>query len=520
MPDTSTLRLTVPQMAESFARHEFDPNSRRWPLNKDVTLNLDKVFSRLAPRFHDPYRLTMKHYAEEHAAKYCQGIHLGVQKFLTDMDVDRFSVTALRNYRASLDRDNEYRLGTIRAFLERWHGLGFPGVCDDTAKWLSSVRLKGNVKGRSVRSMDPRDGPFDDQELSAILNVAPQEYGRQRIDLPTLACTLLLAHTGRRPVQISLLRIGDIRRTMTQDGRSIDVLSIPRVKQRGQPPRTEFKHFWLPPDVSDLVTKLSRMVVEKAEAHLGKLPGTLVKELPLFPNWTEFAEIHSEQELWDALSNDELHMRTQDLTAGLSKIRVVSARTGDTLHITPRRFRYTLGTRAAREGNGAMIIAELLDHSDIQSVKVYTRDHPNARQWIDKAVGEQLAPVARMFAGTVVDTEQDARHGDNPAMRVGTRDQKVGTCGSQGWCGAQALACYTCMHFQPWVDAPHREVLTSLVERRQQTIDAGASETVASALDPSIHAVRAVIVACEARKAELAGAPNARSDPLSIEGTI
>ncbi len=154
-----------------------------------------------------------------------------------------------------------------------------------------------------------------------------------------------------------------------------------------------------------------------------------------------------------------------------------------------------------------MIIAELLDHSDVNNAHVYTRDHPNARQWIDKAVGKQLAPVARAFAGTVVDSEQDARHGDDPAMRVGTRGQKVGTCGSQGWCGAQALACYTCMHFQPWAHADHDAVLTWMVERRQQMIDAGASETVASSLDPSIQAAQAVIVACEAQKAELAGAP-------------
>ncbi len=308
MGDTSTLGLPALQLTVSLAGRKFNPASSTWPLSKDVTLNLVSVLSLLAPPFHDPYRWTMKYYAENRAAKYCQGMHLGVQKFLADMHVDQFSVTALRNYRKGLDRYNEYRLATIRAFLTRWHDQGFPGVCDETAKWLSSVRLKGNEKGRSVRSMDPRDGPFDDQEFSAILNAAPQAYGRHRIGLPTLACTLLLAYTGRRPVQISLLRIGDIRRTMTQDGRSIDVLSIPRVKQPGQPPRTKFKKFWLPPDVRDLLTRLSRLVVERAKAQLGKLPGAVAKELPLFPNWLRFAEIRSEQELRDALSNDVLRI--------------------------------------------------------------------------------------------------------------------------------------------------------------------------------------------------------------------
>ena len=365
---------------------------------------------------------------------------------------------------------------------------------------------QGKQKGRSVRSMDPRDGPFDDLELSAILNVAPQEYGRGRIDLSTLACTLLLALTGRRPVQISLLRIRDIRQTVTSDGRRINVLSIPRVKQRGQPPRTEFKHFWLPPDVYGMLKTISRIVIEKGEAQLGKLPGALSEELPLFPNPTKLKGIHSEQELRNALSSDALHVQTESIRRGLNKIRVVSARTGQKLHITPRRFRYTMGCRAAREGHGVMVIAELLDHSDIQNTSIYTRDHPNFRTWLDKSVGEQLAPVAAAFAGKMVDTEADARHGDDPAMRVGTRDQKVGTCGSDGWCGAQASACYTCMRFQPWVHGPHHKVLTWMREHRQQRLDAGASETVARSIDLSTQAAEAVIVACNARKAELAGA--------------
>ena len=157
-----------------------------------------------------------------------------------------------------------------------------------------------------------------------------------------------------------------------------------------------------------------------------------------------------------------------------------------------------------------MVIAELLDHSDLQNARVYTRDHPNFRRKIDEAVGQQLAPLARAFAGTVVDREGDARHGNDPSMRVGRRQQKVGTCGSRGWCGAEALACYTCMHFQAWVDAPHQEMLDWMLDRRQHLDAAGASEMVVSAIDPSILGVRAAMDACEARKTELARAPNAK----------
>ena len=223
----------------------------------------------------------------------------------------------------------------------------------------------------------------------------------------------------------------------------------------------------------------------------------------MFLNRAAVRRLCSVANLRQALGSDGLHLSTNALRTRLSMICVVSARTGRRLRITPVRFRYTLGTRAAREGYGAMVIAELLDHNDTQHVAVYTRDHPNFRNKVDAAVGWQLAPLAALFAGTVVDTEADARNGADPAMRVGLRKQKVATCGSAGFCGAEAVACYTCMHFQPWLDAPHENMLAWFLEERRRVLASGASERVAAATDQSILAVRAVMDACATRRAEL-----------------
>ena len=152
-----------------------------------------------------------------------------------------------------------------------------------------------------------------------------------------------------------------------------------------------------------------------------------------------------------------------------------------------------------------MVIAELLDHSDLQNVWVYIRHHPNFRQKIDAAIGQQLAPLARAYADALVDTEAEARHGADPRMRVGTREHKVGSCASVGFCGAQAHACYTCMHFQPWLDAPHGKMLEWFLAERKRALDAGASDFVVASTDQSIQAARVVIAACEARKAEIEG---------------
>ena len=484
-------------------KYEFDWTTDTWALNRDVTIEVDEVLWLLAPALHEPYRRVLRFFAENFSSSYCRNIHALVRKFLEATEAREFEATPLRNYRANLTRENEWHLGYIRAFLLRWHDQGYPGVTDEAAEWLDRTRLKGNTKGRAVLSMDPNDGPFDDQELIGILETAAQQYERGRIDLVTLAFTMLLALTGRRPSQLRLLRIGDLMQSTTTDGQRIDIVRIPRAKQRGQAPRTEFKNFWVTPDVWSLLTAQREAVIEKAQARLGRLPGNISAELALFPDWNRFERIGSIDKLRTELVNDALHVRAHELRDGLDNIRVTSQRTGKRIHITPRRFRYTLGTRAARQGHGAMVIAELLDHSDDQNVAVYTRDHPNFRQTIDDAVGEQLEPVAARFAGRMVDSEIEARYGNDPAMRVGTRTVKVGTCGSAGPCRAGILPCYTCIHFQAWVDAPHEKMRDAMLAEQRWLREAGASELVIQAIDPSIQGARAVIAACNARKAEL-----------------
>ena len=453
----------------------------------------------------ESYCRVLQYYAQNYAPAYYQGIHQGVHKLLRDMGADGFSESVIEAYRAKLGVSHEWRLAGIRAFLIRWHDQGYPGVSSEAVRYLSSITLKGNTKGRAVLSMDPNDGPFDDQELEAILTAVSQHYERGEIDLCTLAFTLLLVHTGRRSGQLSHLRVGDLVETSTSDGRRVGIMRIPRSKQRGCAPRAQFKHFWVVRDVYRVLRAQRDLVIERVEELLVSLPQSLRSELPLFPNWGRVEEIRSVKALEEALGNDALHVTIRAIRAGLRKLHVFSERTGRRLHISPRRFRYTLGTRAAREGYGAAVIAELLDHTDLQNVTVYCRDHPNFRQKIDRAVGQQLVPLARVFAGQLVDREADARHGHDPAMRVGTRESKVGTCASVGFCGAQARACYTCIHFQPWRDAPHGKMLEWFLAERQRVHDAGASDVVVAATDQSIQAVRAVIAACEAPKDEIRG---------------
>ncbi len=152
-----------------------------------------------------------------------------------------------------------------------------------------------------------------------------------------------------------------------------------------------------------------------------------------------------------------------------------------------------------------MIIAELLDHTDTQNVEVYTKNTPEFAAKLDEKLGFLMAPYARAFLGIVVDKEKDAKRGDDLSSRIRHAGVGAGTCGTYGYCGANApIPCYTCMHFQPWLDGPHEKVYQDLLNDRKRIYEITKDEAVTAALDRTIIAVAQVILHCQARHKELA----------------
>ena len=167
------------------------------------------------------------------------------------------------------------------------------------------------------------------------------------------------------------------------------------------------------------------------------------------------------------------------------------------------RFRHTRGTKLRREGFGPFIIAELLDHSDIQNVSVYTENTAQEAVIIDTLIGAQLAPFAQACLGRLVRSEREAIRGEDPHSRVpNDRQHAVGTCGNYGFCASGYRACYTCYHFQPWVHGPHDEVLADLYAEKERTRAAGCAEVVVNANDQLILAVEHCVALCREAKGQ------------------
>jgi len=147
----------------------------------------------------------------------------------------------------------------------------------------------------------------------------------------------------------------------------------------------------------------------------------------------------------------------------------------------------------------------LLDHTDDQNARVYTENVPEHVDAINEAMARQLAPLAQAFAGVLVRSERDALRGDDPTSRVRTDSgSAAGTCGHYGFCGALApIACYTCRHFQPWIDGPHENVLHGLLAERDRIRQLTQDKVIAAINDRAIFAVTQVIQMCEARRSEV-----------------
>jgi len=496
---------------QSPAGYWFDVNAPIWSLDKNNDLYVSKISPHLPEESLYGFLATLTYYATTMSAAHTRNISECFYVFLRDTKPAHIDTASLINWRSTLTRNDEWKLGTIRGFIYKWHDLGYPGVSTDVIDLLKSWTLKGNVKGDAVKRLDPDEGPLTDNELTAFNEGAVRAYEQNKISLDELAICLLISHTGRRPKQIAHAKIGDLDGTkMNKKGESMFLIHIPRAKQRGEVFRDSFKTFAMSPELWAVLSAQRKNSIASVERILGYgLQEADRAALPLFPDLTAFEAGQSVVELRSLLATDHMHLASAQITATLKKVvtaaGVVSERTGQLLDVVATRFRYTKGTRAAREGFGLMVIAELLDHTDIQNVEVYTKNVPEHAQALNKAMALQLAPYAQAFQGVLVDREDDAKRGGDLSSRIKFKGQSMATCGQYEFCGANApIPCYTCMHFQPWLDGPHEEVLADLLAERDRVQQITGDAAMAAVNDRTIFAVIDVIQRCEARRVELA----------------
>ena len=503
--------LDVPEDAQSHDGYAFSPAADRWRLSKDITISL--AFLRdVSPQTSLGFRLALTRYAEEFSAHHTENMRDRFAWFIRDTKTCTVTAAALINWRAQLDARNEWKLGGLKGFLLTWHGWEFPGVSNEVAALLRGWRLKGNEKGKAVAQGDPHRGALSDIEALGILDWANGAVSRGEIKLQTYTYFLTVMMTARRPVQIAALRGTDLTTKTDRQGTVQYGIRFPRAKQRGAGFRQHSRQL---PVIEDLFLTL-RAQHEASVAKVEKalrcaVPAELAQQIPIFINSEVLDEIPDVAALHDMLMGDapdRLHAPTSRLNYWLnlctSACTARSERTGDRIHLTAMRFRYTRGTNLRKEGFGAEEIAHALDQSDTQQVAVYTENTVQEAEIINRLIGPKLAPFAQACMGALVKSEREALRGDVPGSRVANHNHEgVGTCGYFGFCAAGYRACYTCCRFQPWMFGPHKEVLGELYAEKERAAEAGCAREVVNAVDRLILAVEHCIALCEEAKAAM-----------------
>jgi integrase len=399
------------------------------------------------------------------------------------------------NYRATLTRQKEYQLGRLRGFFKRWYKLSGIGITDNAIAVLNELKLSGNIKGTAVATHHLTEGPFTHLERSALSSTLERGYTTGKVTTEDFLLCIIVMFFGLRPAQVVMLKVCDVKLIEKTDGSLEYLLRIPSAKKRTRA-RTKFaERIFKDPEIGRLLWNY----VQDVKNDFGSLVDD-VEQLPLFPE-------RQKKTLTSGLF--AFHMENSRVTERLQKIfqplNVRSERTGDPIHIAATRFRRTVGTVAANEGWGELVIAELLDHTDTQNAGIYVEATPAIIKRIDKKLALHLAPIAQAFAGKLVDGRNTPDGGDKQQIIAPQYTQDfavVGTCGQHSFCSFSVpLGCYTCVLFNAWLDGPHEQILEKLIAERERLGELG--NRIASVHDLTIKAVAEVVAMCKQQNDEM-----------------
>ena len=484
--------------------YSFDRNSNRWVLNKDVTISFQVEILALNEEMLLGFRYVLAIYAEELSAWHTSNMYSLFQRLVRDTNLSVLSVNSILNWKSFLGKDKEYKLGALKGFLISWFDYGKRGVTADVVELLESLRLSGNDKGVAVANRCPYSGAFTENEVLAIMGELIELWSTEQITFPCYAYVSLVQATARRTIQLKQLKACDLLKE-SKYGVVEYYLNIPRAKQRNVGFRGVFKKLSITEDLYLIILNLIVFQKHRIESTFSiKLTARQEELTPLFVDMNMCEELHSQLQSIDnsPFESDILHLSARDIRNLYMKNfsvkqKAISERTGDIIHINSRRFRHTRGTNLGRKGIGVNIIAEALDHSDTQNVKVYAENTAETVQFIDKAIGSQLAPFANAFLGRIVENLDGGERGDDKTANIpNEKNEAIGACGTNDFCVNGFESCYVCRKFRPLLDAPHADVLESLYKEKEDKLKKTGSIQFASTKDRLILAVEQVVQQC------------------------
>lgn len=486
--------------------YEFHLNDDVWVLDQNRTINWKLVNNTINPLVYEGFKLSIARLAEEVSSHHTFNCFMYFKQYLISPDIYQGGVITselILALKTNLTKDNEYKLGTIRALLKCWIEWGFKGLEKNLENTLDRLVLSGNVKGKAVLHHCPFTGPYSLTEQQSLLVWAGNAFQKEALTIEEFGWFYSIYATARRPSQIRALRLCDLS-IQSNDNEVIYEINIPRAKQRNGGFREEFRSLQITEDFYLVLKNLAEIVRKKAKAHLTALKELELAQLPIFMNFRRFYECKKIHEFKAILnqtpdyfhwSSGEANYMSQVISR---KCKAVSERTGDYIHFTPVRCRRTRATNLSRHGITGVQMAYLLDHSDTQQLKVYTAHTGELALRIFDKMNDAMTLLATQFEGRIIKSESEALRASDINSRVfKSSENQLGNCGGSPACQAGMKACLLCSQFQPLVYAPWDELFLEFIEELEQRKREGASELVLKSYDLQLAHIKAIMDACD-----------------------
>ena len=353
--------------------------------------------------------------------------------------------------------DSEWIFHWIRKWYVWCADVGIPGFSPSICHDLLQYSIEGNEKGIAVLIDDDEEGPLDNVEYDLLRSVVKSGVGNELERI----CIMLCMELGANPKNFVLLEERDFVKVEASAGQAFYSLRVPRVKKR---------------------SSRRSVRVRSITKHLGKAIESLIAN-----NWDADAyqygvkspilrRSHKRYMPQKTLKRFEFHLASPDfcqIVVGYAKnAKIISHRTGNILHLTPRRLRYTFATRLVEQGASPAVVADALDHTDLQHVGVYFKARGKTVEALDKALecNPHYLDVISRFSGIVVEREDTNGIPTVPGQTPTYRDLGgIGGCGAKSLCKLYPpLSCYLCPSFQAWKDGPHQDMLAELKKNARE----------------------------------------------------
>ncbi|MEZ9026855.1 tyrosine-type recombinase/integrase [Vibrio cyclitrophicus] len=222
-------------------------------------------------------------------------------------------------------------------------------------------------------------------------------------------------------------------------------LDIPRAKQRGRNSRKSFKRRMI-------TTRLGRQIehlIERMNSYgLGD-----ISDYPL---------------LCTLSSRKVLSITKKKLSTSVfhSRISGIQSKLNLGFTVNNRRLRKTFCSTLVSQGTSLKVIAELMDHSDLQQLEIYYRQTYRVSQKLNEILINEFGYVLDVFHGRIIKEGEETQKGQGIFVQTKSRSlYKIGSCGSNKLCTlSPPLSCYGCPSVELFEDAEHGEVLESFTE--------------------------------------------------------